>query len=178
MALVSTQTDLKARGYHAAFSSDHNMVVWAGRGCQSDVLDTFNVFSLEWRLTKRLEANDAPEYLHSMAVARDGNDRLYSFGGGDVRSNRLINSLYCLDMNSLACREIVPATGTHSPSPRSNSAMIYCNRRLVTYGGYTNDGTSSDLFLLQLDNSEDCKVVCHVFVSCRPGMRAGVSVCT
>ena len=150
---------------------------YGGNGCRSDALETFSAFSLAWREAKSLRTNDAPKRLHGMAVAIDGNGRLYSFGGWGEAA-RLINSIFCIDTNSLECREIVPATATDTPSPRHRSTMVYFNRRLIVHGGATDDGVSSDLLVFHLDNSEDCKVVCHVFVSCRPGMRASLSVCT
>ena len=159
------QTEPDARYHHGAFSSGQNMVVWAGDGSRSDVLETFNVFSHAWREAKTLRASDAPERLDSMAVASDGDSKLYSFGGDGGRG--LINSIFCLDTNSLECREIVPATGTDTPSPRHSSAMVHFNRQLIVHGGWTNDGASSDLLRFHLDNSKDCKGVCHLFVSCR-----------
>ena len=164
-----------ARRHHAAFASGHNMLLWAGTNWRSDVLETFSAFSLAWREAKTLRTNDAPEGLYGMAFACDCNGRLYSFGGGEGGSNRLINSLFCLDTNSSTCQKI---TATDTPSPRWLSAMVYFNRQLIVHGGETDDGASSDLLVFHLDNSEDCKVVCYVFVSCRPGTRASLSVCT
>ena len=98
-----------------------------------------------------------------MAFACDSSGRLYSFGGREEGgSNRLINSLFCLDTNSSTCRKI---TATDAPSPREESTMVYFNRQLIVHGGYTDDRASSDLLVFHLDNSEDCKVVCHVFLS-------------
>ena len=164
-----------ARDCHAAFASGHNMLLWAGDGCRSDVLETFSAFSLSWREAKSLRTKDAPERLHGMAFACDCNGRLYSFGGREGRSDRLINSLFCLDTNSSTCQKI---TATDAPSPRTFSAIVYFNRQLIVHGGWTDDGASSDLLVFHLDNSEGCKVVCHVFVSRRPGTRASLSVCT
>ena len=155
------------------------MLLWAGKGCRSDVLETFSAFSLAWREAKSLRTNDAPQHLYGMAFACDSSGRLYSFGGVEGReggSNRRINSLFCVDANSSTCQKI---TATDAPSPRTGCAMIYFNRQLIVHGGITDDGRiSSDLLVFHLDNSEDCKVVCHVFVSCRPGTRASLSVCT
>ena len=164
-----------ARRLHAAFASGHNMLLWAGTDCRSDVLETFSAFSLAWREAKTLRTNDAPERLYGMAFACDSSGRLYSFGGRDGGSDRRINSLFCLATNSSTCQKI---TATDAPSPRTRCAMLYFNRQLIVHGGLTADGASSDLLVFHLDNSEDCKVVCHVFVSCRPGTRASLSVCT
>ena len=163
-----------ARRLHAAFASGHNMLLWAGRDCRSDVLETFSAFSLAWREAKTLRTNDAPEGLYGMALACDSSGRLYSFGGKEGGSNRRINSLFCLDTNSSTCQKI---TATDTPSHRTRCAMVHFNRQLIVHGGLADDGVSSDLLVFHLDNSEDCKVVCHVFVSCRPGTRASLSVC-
>ena len=167
---MANKIEPDARLVHAAFASGQNMVVWAGRGCRSDVLETFSTFSLAWREAKTLQMNDAPECLYAMAFAGDSNGRLYSFGGrvggsDRLRSDRLINSVYCLDTNLLECREIVPATGTATPRPRDDSAMVHFNRQLIVHGGDTDDGISSDLLIFHLDSSEDCKVMCHVYLS-------------
>ena len=102
-----------------------------------------------------------------MAVAWDESHG-YSFGGEDDFGNKF-NSIYCLDFSTLKCIEIVPSTGSFTPSPRSRSGMVHLNRKLVVYGGYTDDGISSDLLLFDLDNSKYCKIMCvYVFVSCTP----------
>ena len=77
----------------------------------------------------------------------------------------------------MKCIEIVPATGSDTPTPRSSCRMVHFNRKLVVYGGYTDDrSVSSDLLLFDLDNSKYCKIMCvYVFVSCTPQTRTAAN---
>ena len=138
------------------------MYIWAGTGCRTDVVERLNLSTFTYE-QRHLTNSSAPI---SMAVTWDESHG-YTFGGFDNNGEKL-NSIYCLDFSTLKCIEIVPATGSSTPSPRSASRMVYFNRKLVVYGGRTDDGSvSSDLLLFDLDNSKYCKIMCvYVFVSC------------
>ena len=142
------------------------MYIWGGTGCRTDVVERLNLSTFTYK-QRHLTDSSAPIGLYSMAVAWDESHG-YTFGGFDNNGKKL-NSIYCLDFSTLKCIEIVPATGSFTPSPRSRSGMVHLNRKLVVYGGYTDDGISSDLLLFDLDNSKYCKIMCvYVFVSCTP----------
>ena len=98
----------------------------------------------------------------------------YTFGGR-YGNGKMLNSIYCLNFSTLKCIE---TTGSDTPTPRSASGMVYFNRKLVVYGGYTDDGSaSSDLLLFDLDNSKYCKIMCvYVFVSCTPANSLPITV--
>ena len=149
------------------------MYIWAGSGCRTDVVEGLNLSTFTYE-QRHLTDSSAPDGLDCMAVTWDESHG-YTFGGLGDRGKRL-NSIYCLDFSTLTCIEIVPATGSDTPTPRSSSRMVYFNRKLVVYGGRTDDGISSDLLLFDLDNSKYCKIMCdYVFVSCTPETRTVVS---
>ena len=125
------------------------MFVWAGSKCRSDIVDAYNIFDLAWTETRQL--NFISECLDSMAIARDGTQKMYSFGGQNGDSKR-INSIYSLDFSSLECEEI---RSTNPPSPRAHCRMVFFDKKLVVYGGRTNDGVSSVLYLFSVDNSKN-----------------------
>ena len=159
------QAEPKARAGHASFRIGRYMYNWAETGCRTDVVERLNLstFTCEQR---HLTDSSAPDGLYSMAVTWDESHG-YTFGGR-YGNGKMLNSIYCLDFSTLKCIEIVRATGTDTPSPRSASGMVYFNRKLVVYGGRTGGGSvSSDLLLFDLDNSKYCKIMfVYVFVSC------------
>ena len=173
MALA--QAEPKARLFHASFRIGRYMYIWVGRGCRTDVVERLNLSTLTYE-QRHLTDSSAPDGLYSMAVTWDESHG-YTFGGFDDHGKRL-NSIYCLDFSTLKCLEIVPPTGSDTPSPRSACRMVHFNRKLVVYGGRTDDDSvSSDLLLFDLDNSKYCKIMCvYVFVSCTPETRTVVSV--
>ena len=147
------------------------MYIWAGRGCRTDVFERLNLSTFTYE-QRHLTDSSAPDGLCSMAVTWDESHG-YTFGGSN---GKRLNSIYCLDFSTLKCIEIVPATDSDTPTPRSASGMVHFNRKLVVYGGLTDDGISSDLLLFDLDNSKfvkSCSV--YVFVSCTPDTRTVVS---
>ena len=149
------------------------MYIWAGRGCRTDVVERLNLSTFTYE-QRHLTNSPAPDGLCSMAVTWDESHG-YTFGGFD-NNEKSLNSIYCLDFSTLKCIEIVPATGSDTPTPRTSCRMVHCNRKLVVYGGSTDDGISSDLLLFDLDNSKYSKIVCvYVFVSCTPETRTVVS---
>ena len=142
------------------------MYIWAGRGCRTDVVEKLNLSTFTYE-QRHITDSSAPDCLYSMAVTWDESHG-YSFGG-EYDFGKMLNSIYCLYFSTLKCIEIVPATGSDTPTPRAASRMVHFNRKLVVYGGLTNDdgSVSSDLLLFDLDNSKYCKVMCvYVFVSC------------
>ena len=150
------------------------MYIWAGSGCRTDVVERLNLSTFTYE-QRHLTNSSAPDGLYSMAVTWDESHG-YTFGG--YNNGKRSNSIYCLDFSTLKCIEIVPATGSDTPSPRSACRMVYFNRKLVVYGGYTDDGSvSSDLLLFDLDNSKYSKIMCdYVFVTFTPETRTVVSV--
>ena len=156
MALAK-QVEPKARWLPASFRIGRYMYIWAGRGCRTDVVEILNLSTFTYEQS-HLTNSSAPDGLNSMAVTWDESHG-YTFGGRDGNRKEL-NSIYCLDFSTLKCIEIVPATGSDTPTPRVYCGMVHFNRKLVVYGGGTDDGNiSSDLLLFDLDNSKYCKCV-------------------
>ena len=151
------------------------MYIWAGSRCRSDVVERLNLSTFTYEQRHLTFNSSAPaDNLVSMAVTWDESHG-YTFGGMDGNGKRF-NSIYCLDFSTLKCIEIVPATGSSTPTPRDDCRMVHFNRKLVVYGGSTDDGISSDLLVFDLDNSKYCKIMCvYVFVSCTPETRTVVS---
>ena len=147
----------KARWLHASFRIGRYMYIWGGSGCRTDVVERLNLSTLTYE-QRHLNNSSAPDGLRYMAVT-SGESHGYTFGGCDDHRKKL-NSIYCLDFSTLKCIEIVPATGSDTPTPRVYCGMVHFNRKLVVYGGLTDDDVSSDLLLFDLDNSKYCKTMC------------------
>ena len=154
-----------ARVYHAAIGYHRYMAVWGGEGrygvhIETSVVECFDVLSATWMEARQL-SQYLPDGIHRMAVACD-EERAYTFGGRT--GSGLINDVYEVDLTSLVCSRIelsahsAPSpnnNNSHNPSARSSSAIVISRRRLVNYGGVTDDGRASDeLHVLHLDASE------------------------
>ena len=148
-----------ARQYHAAISMGNTMLVLAGDGgsssVDSSVVERFNptLTRSTWNQPHHLPNPALPDDYSHMGVTSDGAERLYTFGG--YIGDRRCNLVYEIDMVSLECRELAPATSTTSPTAKSSPALVYANRRLVVYGGSIADMTPTDeLFVFDLITSE------------------------
>ena len=145
-----------ARYCHASVGFGTHLFVWGGDNGRdqrilSSVLERFNVVSTSWQEPRQLRGQSLPDGLLRAAVTSDG-EKAYCFGGLNGSGERH-NSLYCLDLSSLLCRVIVPTAASEPPSPRDDSAMVHCRRKLVLYGGDTGR-PSDELFVFNLDTSE------------------------
>ena len=145
-----------SRYFHAAISMGHTMLVLAGHGSRSSVdssvVERFNITSTTWTQPHRLLNQALPDGYSRMGVTSDG-EKLYTFGGyvGVERCN----TMHEIDLFSLECRELVPATSATSPTARSSCGLVYWNRRLVVYGGAIAFRTPTDeLFVFDLNTSE------------------------
>ena len=130
------------------------MFVCAGTGSggsvvPSSVLESFNVLSTTWQEPRQLRGR-VPDSHQRMAVASDGR-KAYWFGGTGGFDN---NSLYCLDLSSLSCQEVVPTNSAESPIPRFQSAMVSYRRKLVIYGGSRSLVSLSGVCVFDLNTSE------------------------
>ena len=104
----------QARCLHAAIGVGQNMLILAGNGgsaaIKPSVIEKFNVMSTDWQEALQLSGQSLPENYESMAFASDG-EKAYFFGGytGSSGSQKRHGLLYCLDLQSLQCHEIIPA---------------------------------------------------------------------
>ena len=158
MALVAcASAEPQARCLHAAVGVGQNMLIWAGNGGMTDIkssiIEVFNVKSATWKEPVQLSCQCLPENLESMAVASDG-EKAYFWGGlvGPIEAQKRIGSLYCLDLQSLQCSEIISAGP--SPSPRAGSCMVMLKQKLVVYGGSCDDDAKAEVLVFNLDTSE------------------------
>ena len=147
-----------ARWFHAAIATGHSMLVLAGddgsggSSIDSSLVERFNATSTTWNQPHHLLNQTLPDDYSHMGVTSDG-EKLYMFGGYVGRQR--CNALYKIDVFSLECRELVPATSATSPTARSSCGLVYWNRRLVVYGGAIAAGTPTDeLFVFDLNTSE------------------------
>ena len=144
-----------ARRYHAAIGTGNSMLVLAGSGgssIDSSVVERFNATSTTWNQPHHLLNQALPDDYSHMGVTSDG-EKLYMFGG--LVGSQRCNTLFEVDIFSLECRELVPATSATSPTARSHCGLVYWNRRLVVYGGTIAAGTPTDeLFVFDLNTSE------------------------
>ena len=161
-ALDTMSAEPVARFYHAAVGLGQNKLVLAGDTAEgssvpSSVVEKFNVRSTVWQDPQMLGGQfTLPEGYDSMAVASDG-ERAYLFGGliGPRGAQQRSNAIFCVNLLSLKCEEIVPAPTAQAPLPRSGSAMVHYKRKLVIYGGSTGPGRmSNELLVFDLDTSE------------------------
>ena len=157
MALSPLRAEPSARYGHGACSFGANLLVWGGNGGHNNspvplsVVEIFNMTHTAWQEPRHLQGLSSHDFLQSMAVASDG-ERAYFFGGrsGPSGSQVRSNALCVMDLSSLRCRETVATNTEESPSPSSNSGMVFHRRQLIVYGG----GLSDELFVFDLDSSE------------------------
>lgn len=156
-----------ARQHHAAVTMGPYVFVWAGTDrsssyVESSVVECFDVTSISWQQPRQLCNQALPVGYRNMGVAWDGKNAYLC--GGYFLSNGLeerSNKLYEVNMSSLQCRELVPATSV-APTAKSSSRLVCVNRILVSYGGYTGRTASNELFVFDLNMSE-CT---HSYMKC------------
>ena len=153
-----------ARAYHgAAASANNRMCVWGGdgRNVPTALMERFDVSSATWEappveLRDSLGFQCLPDGLQRMAVASSPSGKMYTFGGqisDDIINVKYINDVYEIDLATTVCRRLVPASPL--PSPRSGSAMVWFEGRLVVYGGWKGQNLfSEDLHVFDLGKSE------------------------
>ena len=139
-----------SRGYHAAVGVGQTLLVWGGDGVEeTSLVERFDVVSTTWRDARRLQGDSLPVGLRYMAVAFDG-ETGYMFGGS--YSGGTSDKLFAINLTSLECRELVPSPQSpYRPGPRSNSAMVYSEGRLVKYGS---SGSNREVEVFDLNESE------------------------
>ena len=144
---------------HGAVSIAMKQFVWGGdkpntRLAKTKVptveADTFNVMSLEWEKPLPLKGS-LPNLLSDMAVAADG-ENAYSFGGWNGYTH--INTVYEINTRTLECRELPPASTSNVPKGRIGSRSVHFRKKLVVFGGFTDEGATNDLYVFDLRSSE------------------------
>ena len=167
-----------ARADFAAVSSSRHMFIWGGWVGRNDsriatsTVELFDVLSAAWQEPQQLGGLSLPDRLDEMAVAWD-EEKAYSFGGSIESTRKYINDVYEINLSTLQCTKLVPATGS-APSPRDASAMVCSKRRLVIYGGSKYDEGHQyeeqfdDLHVFNLDTSESCASLVEYIQQCVP----------
>ena len=149
------------RNHHSAFGVGPKHFLWGGVGStaiQTAQIESFDIFSTKWQEPLLLKGSP-PGSLYGMAVTTDG-DSAYSFGGCDATYS---NSIYEINLRTLQCKEILPATSTSSPPGVAYSGLVFFNERLVVYGGYNAKGRTNDLHVFDLRKSE-CASKLHSYL--------------
>ena len=160
----SVAREPRARYFHAAVGVGQTLHVWGGNddrtSVQASTVGCLDVPSATWQEPRQLRGHTFPDRLHAMAVTTDG-ERAYSFGGqtGSGKSN----AVYEVDMTSLECRELAPASASPVSSKKSGSGMVHYQYKLVVYGGWTSEsGTTDELHVFDLNTSEANGCMCVV----------------
>ena len=162
----------------------------SGTLVQVSTVECFDVPSATWQEPRQLRVHTLREHLlptlRSMAVTADG-ERAYWFGGWNGWTNtdvllgppghrydhdtltslwiasRYSNAVYEVNMMSLECRELAPATASPAPSEKYGSGMVHYQNMLVVYGGLTSEGRPTDeLHVFDLNTSEANGCMCVV----------------
>ena len=139
----ATWAEPSARYDHAAVGFGQNMFVCAGWNSgstvPSSIVERFNILSTAWLEPQHLRGQFLCPASSITAAASDGK-RAYV-----LKRHNANSLLYCLDLSSLRCQEIVP---TNSEFPGYYySAMIYYRRKLAVCG-------EDKLNVLDLNTSE------------------------
>ena len=162
----SVAREPRARYYHAAVGVGQTLHVWGGDGrstsVQASTVGCLDVPSATWQEPRQLRGHPLPHRLEKMAVTADG-ERAYSFGGrtGSVYSTAC-NTVYEVNMTSLECRELAPASASPVPSKKTASGMVHYQHKLVVYGGLTSEGPTDELHVFDLNTSEANGCMCVV----------------
>jgi len=167
--MASKRAEPSKRQGHAAVSFGQKLYVWGGEGGSSKTIptttvQTFGVSSETWEQHRRMQGF-LPDNLCNMAVASDG-EIAYFFGGrsGSRDKYTYTDSLCKLNLSTLQCTKLVARNHTHAPEKKSHSGMVYFNKALVIYGGYTavtGHEQTDELHVFDLRTSE-CEEFDHV----------------
>ena len=157
--LIVMDREPQARDKHVAVRWNRQMRIWGGRGgsggsgghIDSNAVSCLDVLKGTWGVsTRSLSGESLPDGLACMAVAWD-KEKAYMFAGL-VTSKKFINDIYEVNLSSLVCRKLKPATrSAPPPSERNHSAMIYWKRKLINFGGFTGPSSTNDLYVFDLD---------------------------
>ena len=163
--MASSTREPRARAWHASVIVGPSMIIWGGRDVEETwQVEVFDPLSGTWLEPRQLHGDSLPRGLYNMAVARDEN-MAYVFGGYSNSTKQWYNQLFAIDLTSLECRELVPSAGSSSPpSARDGSRMVYRDRQLLIYGGYTGNAHSDELHVFDLDKGSEVVDVIPVSV--------------
>ena len=160
---TSVAREPQARNDHAAVGVGQKLYVWGGDGgtsVQASTVECLDVPSATWQEPRQLRGHPLPDRLHAMAVTTDG-ERAYSFGGWTDWGKS--NAVYEVNMASLECRKLAPASASPVPSKKTGSGMVHYQHKLVEYGGFTSDYRPTDeLHVFDLNTSEANGCMCVV----------------
>ena len=162
----SVAREPQARNCHAAVGVGQTFYAWGGDGggtsVQASTVECLDVPSATWQEPRQLRGHSLPDRLDSVAVTADG-ERAYSFGGRTGSANSTAcNAVYEVNMTSLECRELAPASASPAPSKKIGSGMVHYQHMLVVYGGWTSEGPTDELHVFDLNTSEANGCMCVV----------------
>ena len=161
---TSVAREPRARYGHAAVGVGQTLYVWGGKSSgtsvQASTVECLDVPSATWQEPRQLRGHPLPHRLEGMAVTADG-ERAYWFGGST--GSGYSNAVYEVNMTSLECRELVPASTSPAPNKKYGSDMVHYQHMLVVYGGFTSEDRSTDeLHVFDLNTSEANGCMCVV----------------
>jgi N-acetylneuraminic acid mutarotase len=109
--------------------------------------------------------------LYSQSAVVLNNERIFVFGGKNI-DDKLTNDLYSLSLSnstanlSLKIREINCAVSANSsvPSPRCGHSCVLYNRKMIVFGGETEQGLSSEVWVYTIGAL--CAMLCALCAVC------------
>ncbi|CAN5689855.1 hypothetical protein BH18CHL1_BH18CHL1_10260 [soil metagenome] len=143
---VDGERPIKRCLHDCFWSADGRLVLYAGQTDGVSALgDLWALEAATGRWTQEPRPEPEPRQLYALA-ARDG--VAYILGGAD-RDRAPLDSMFTLDLTTLAWQRAEPSGG--APPPRSNATLVADPERgrLLLYGGMDRAGGLPDLWALQ-----------------------------
>lgn len=128
----------------------------------SNDLWCFDIPSSKWTQVSTSGNIPLPVNEHSACII---NDRLFVYGGNDF-SGIIYNSLYVLDLHTLAWSKLISNGEIDSPGPRCGHTMSYIPNlnKIVIMGGDKNDYVSDDMDDFNTYETKDPNVVLNTMI--------------
>eukprot|EP00210_Caulerpa_lentillifera_P006016 g5750.t1 len=116
-------------------------------GILTNDLFSISIDRMEWKLQTTKGEKPCSRYNH-ICVSNPGLNSLVVFGGKS-ESNRCLNDLYSLDLDTMTWTKIAQTIGG-SPSPRECASTIFWTGQLVLFGGFGSGTRLNDFWFLNL----------------------------
>ena len=143
MLSVSCSAEPPPRYSHFSAAFKREFCVYGGDLCLgiNELPTTLHVFSSDaekWKVTETSGVNFLPPQLLSDGACASSDHHMYIYGGAffDVTAgSEFYSSLFKLDATSLQWSELSRPGGKEAPMAKRACQMVYCNNKLVLFGG-------------------------------------------
>jgi hypothetical protein len=164
-SLLSEDGGPSVRAIHAGVITGDRFVVYGGTGSKDGaaygpVYDETWVFDLATDTWTELDTTGGPGGRIFHAMATDGADRVWLFGGGDENAffGPFYSDMWELDLSTNTWTELAGNTGRGVPEGRIGADLLYdeAENRLLVWGGHdiTDLGNNNQLYAFSLDDFE------------------------